>query len=156
MGHLKDVPLTLFVAGDDADRMRFMNMAREAGAAENVVFGGFRKDIPQALAAADLFLFPSWYEAFSLATIEAAACGLPVVASRINGTEDFITPGVTGDFVEHDATHVASVLRRLCADPAHLRIMGENARRRVEENYTWDRIAQMTEDAYLAYLHGSN
>lgn len=156
MGRLKDVPLTLFVAGDDADRTRFMNMAREAGAAENIIFGGFRKDIPQALAAADLFLFPSWYEAFSLATIEAAACGLPVVASRINGTEDFITPGETGDFVKHDAADVASVLRRLCAQPQHLKVMGENARRRVEENYTWDRIAQMTEEAYRAYLGSSN
>lgn len=149
MGRLKDVPLSLFVAGDDPDRIRFMNMAREAGAAENVIFGGFRRDIPQALAAADLFLFPSWYEAFSLATIEAAACGLPVVASRINGTEDFITPGETGDFVQHDAEDVAAVLRRLCAQPKHIKVMGENARRRVEENYTWDRIAQMTEDAYM-------
>lgn len=156
MGRLKDVPLTLFVAGDDADRTRFMNMAREAGAADNVIFGGFRRDIPQALAAADLFLFPSWYEAFSLATIEAAACGLPVVASRINGTEDFITPGETGDFVKHDAEDVAAVLRRLCANPQQIKVMGENARRRVEENYTWDRIAQMTEDAYLSYLNSSN
>lgn len=156
MGQLKDVPLTLFVAGDDADRTRFMNMAREAGAAENIIFGGFRKDMPQALAAADLFLFPSWYEAFSLATIEAAACGLPVVASRINGTEDFITPGETGDFVKHDAADVAAVLRRLCAQPKQLKVMGENARRRVEENYTWDRIAQMTEEAYQAYLSSSN
>lgn len=156
MGHLKDVPLTLYVAGDDADRARFINMARDAGAADNVIFGGFRKDMPQALAAADLFLFPSWYEAFSLATIEAAACGLPVVASRINGTEDFITPGETGDFVEHDAAQVATVLRRLCAQPEHLRTMGENARLRVEQNYTWDRIAQMTEDAYQAHLNSSN
>ncbi|MGV3660591.1 MAG: glycosyltransferase family 4 protein [Prosthecobacter sp.] len=156
MGQLKDVPLTLFVAGDDADRTRFMNMAREAGAADNIIFGGFRKDMPQALAAADLFLFPSWYEAFSLATIEAAACGLPVVASRINGTEDFITPGETGDFVKHHASDVAAVLRRLCAQPQHLKVMGENARRRVEENYTWDRIAQMTEEAYQAYLNSSN
>lgn len=156
MGRLKDVPLCLYVAGDDADRTRFMNMAREAGAADNVIFGGFRRDIPQALAAADLFLFPSWYEAFSLATIEAAACGLPVVASRINGTEDFITPGETGDFVQHDAEDVAAVLRRLCSQPQQLKVMGENARRRVEENYTWDRIAQMTEEAYLSHLNSPN
>lgn len=152
MGRLKDVPLTLFVAGDDADRIRFQTMAREAGAAENIVFGGFRRDMPQALAAADLFLFPSWYEAFSLATIEAAACGLPIVASKINGTEDFIIPGETGEFVLHDSLDVAAVLRRLCADPAHLKVMGSHARRRVEENYTWDRIAQMTEEAYRGYL----
>ncbi|MDZ4404508.1 glycosyltransferase family 4 protein [Prosthecobacter sp.] len=156
MGHLKDVPLTLFVAGDDPDRARFINMARDAGAADRVIFGGFRKDMPQALGAADFFLFPSWYEAFSLATIEAAACALPVVATRINGTEDFISPGENGDFIEHDAEQIATVLRRLCAQPDHLKVMGANARERVEMSYTWDRIAQMTEDAYKAYLSSSN
>jgi glycosyltransferase involved in cell wall biosynthesis len=156
MGHLHDVPLTLFVAGDDPDRDRFVNLARDVGATDRVVFGGFRKDIPQALGAADFFLFPSWYEAFSLATIEAAACGLPVVATRINGTEDFIQPGVNGDFVEHDAANIAAVLRQLCAQPEHLKAMGINARKCVENNYTWDRIAQMTEDAYRSYLTGSN
>jgi len=156
MGLLKDVPLTLFVAGDDPDRARFMAMARDVGAEDRIIFGGFRTDMPKALAAADLFLFPSWYEAFSLATIEAAACGLPVVATFINGTEDFITPGVNGDFVEHDAHHVATVLRRLCSQPELLQTMGRNARRCVEENYTWDRVAQMTEDAYKSHLAGSN
>ena len=152
MGHLKDVPLTLYVAGDDPDRDRFSQMARDTGSAENIIFGGFRKDMPEALGASDLFLFPSWYEAFSLATIEAAACGLPVVASKINGTEDFITPGENGDFVEHDAENVASVLRRLCSQPQNLKLMGINARQRVEQNYTWDRIAQMTEEAYRESL----
>lgn len=156
MGMLKDVPLTLFVAGDDPDRTRFMNMARDAGAGDRIIFGGFRKDMPEALAAADLFLFPSWYEAFSLATIEAAACGLPVIATRINGTEDFISPGENGDFVTHDAADVAAVLRRLCERPDHLKTMGANARERVEMNYTWDRIAQMTEEAYRAHLSNFN
>jgi UDP-glucose:(heptosyl)LPS alpha-1,3-glucosyltransferase len=152
MGHLKDVPLTLYVAGDDPDRSRFTQMARDAGAADHIIFGGFRKDMPEALGAADFFLFPSWYEAFSLATIEAAACGLPVVATRINGTEDFISPGENGDFIEHNAEQVATVLRRLCAQPQNLKTMGANARERVELNYTWDRIAQMTEAAYQETL----
>jgi glycosyltransferase involved in cell wall biosynthesis len=152
MGHLKGVPLTLYVAGDDPDRARFVQMAQETGAAENIIFGGFRKDMPEALGASDFFLFPSWYEAFSLATIEAAACGLPVVATRINGTEDFISPGENGDFIEHDSEQVATVLRRLCAQPQNLKTMGANARERVELNYTWDRIAQMTEEAYQETL----
>jgi glycosyltransferase involved in cell wall biosynthesis len=81
MGHLHDVPLTLYVAGDDPDRVRFQKMAQDAGAADRVFFGGFRSDMPEALAAADLFLFPSWYEAFSLATIEAIDSeGLTVMA----------------------------------------------------------------------------
>ena len=156
MGHLGDVPLTLYVAGDDPDRDRFKQLAREVGAAERIIFGGFRQDMPQALGAADLFLFPSWYEAFSLATIEAAACALPVVATRINGTEDFIVSGQNGEFIERDAAQSANVLRTLCSAPQQLRTMGANARQLVENNYTWDRVAQMTEEAYREHLASAN
>ena len=106
------------------------------------------------MRSADVFLFPSWYEAFSLATIEAAACGLPVVATRINGTEDFIQPGVTGEFIEHDAEQIASVLRPLVDDAELRRRMGEKARMLVEQHYTWDRVAAMTEEAYREHLNG--
>lgn len=136
----------LFVAGDDADRERFHTMAKECGA--RVTFGGFRKDMATAMASADLFLFPSHYEAFSLATIEAAACGLPIVATKINGTEDFIQPGVNGEFVPPDPAHITATLQSLLAAPERLKEMGENARQIVERNYTWDRITDLTEEAY--------
>lgn len=152
---IPDDKVKLFVAGDDPDRDRLKSLARELGVAERVAFGGFRRDMPEALGAADLFLFPSWYEAFSLATIEAAASGLPIVATKINGTEDFIQPGVTGEFVPHDATEIASTLRRLLQQPEKLRSMGAAARHLVERNYTWDRITDMTEEAYRAYLNGA-
>ncbi len=142
----------LIVAGDDPDRERFQMLARELGVGGKVVFGGFRRDIETVLAAADVFLFPSWYEAFSLATIEAAACGLPVVATRINGTEDFIQPGVTGEFIERDAEQIATVLRPLVDDAGLRKSMGDKARLLVARSYTWDRVAAMTEEAYGEYL----
>ena len=146
--------VALFVAGDDPDRERYKRLAGELGVGGKVVFGGFRRDIATALAAADVFVFPSWYEAFSLATIEAAACGLPIVATRINGTEDFIQPGETGEFIDHDAERIAAVLRPLVDDVSLRRTMGENARRLVERSYTWDHVAAMTEEAYRDYLRG--
>lgn len=144
-----------FIAGDDADRERYRALAHELGIGGQVIFGGFRRDVATAMAAADVFLFPSWYEAFSLATIEAAACGLPVVATKINGTEDFIEPGVTGEFIERDAEEMAKVLRRLVDDAPRRREMGAKARRLVEQRYTWDRVAAMTEAAYLEYLENA-
>ncbi len=136
----------LYVAGDDPDRRRFQALAAECGA--RVTFGGFRRDMAAVMAAADLFLFPSHYEAFSLATIEAAACGLPIVATRINGTEDFIQPGVNGAFVEPDPADIRRTLEALLATPEGLRSMGRAAREIVEREYTWDRVATLTEDAY--------
>lgn len=148
LGKTKRPELKLFVAGDDADRQRFKNIAAECGIGQRVVFGGFRKDMALAMAASDLFLFPSHYEAFSLATIEAAACGLPILATSINGTEDFIVPGVTGEFLEHNPEQIAGILDRLAAAPETRKAMGDAGRKLVAENYTWDRVAQMTENAY--------
>jgi glycosyltransferase involved in cell wall biosynthesis len=148
IGKMHNKTLWLFVAGDDADRERFKQMARDAGVAERVVFGGFRKDVERAMGSADLFVFPSYYEAFSLATIEAAACGLPIVATKINGTEDFIDPGVTGEFATHDPASIGTVLDDLLSQPAKLAEMGTAARRRVEHGYTWDRVADMSEQTY--------
>ena len=152
MGQLPQKDVKLLVLGKDAEQERFEELVLEAGVRERVLFMGFRNDVADAMAASDIFLFPSWYEAFSLATIEAAACGLPIVASRINGAEDFVVPGETGHFIEHDPKQIAGVLAPLVDNAADRRRMGENARRAVELNYTWDRVAKMTEEAYLEYL----
>lgn len=138
----------LFVAGDDPDLARYRRIAEDCGAAGRVVFGGFRSDIAIALASCDVFLFPSRYEAFSLATIEAAACGLPVLATRINGTEDFIQPGENGDFTSNDPADVATRLRTFFDDPEAVKRMGRKAREIVEREYTWARVATLTEEAY--------
>ncbi|CAN5335187.1 glycosyltransferase family 4 protein [soil metagenome] len=138
--------LKLFIAGDDPDRQRFKDMAQEGGS--RFTFGGFRQDMATAMAASDLFLFPSHYEAFSLATIEAAACGLPIVATSINGTEDFVLPGENGAFVTHDPANIAATLSTLIQDLPALRAMGENARQLVTSRYTWDKVTDLTEQAY--------
>ena len=142
----------LFIAGDDPAKEILKALAAERQVTDRVVFGGFRKDVPMALASSDIFLFPSWYEAFSLATIEAAACGLPVVATSINGTEDFIKPGVNGEFVESDPKHIAKVIEPLIQDADKRQEMGRNARQLVEQNYTWHRVTEQTENAYQEYL----
>ena len=142
----------LFVAGDDPDRARFRKVAEDSGAASRVVFGGFRSDIATALASCDVFLFPSRYEAFSLATIEAAACGLLILATRINGTEDFIQPGRNGDFITGAPADIAVRLGALFNDPGARKHMGRTARGIVEREYTWDRVATLTEEAYQLAL----
>ena len=146
----------LTLPGDDAAKETLKSLASECGVTDRVIFGGFRKDVPIALASSDIFLFPSWYEAFSLATIEAAACGLPIVATSINGTEDFIQPGITGEFVKSDPKHIAQVIDPLIQNAQKRTEMGQNARRLVEQNYTWDRVTEATESAYKEYLSSRN
>jgi glycosyltransferase involved in cell wall biosynthesis len=152
LGKLNRPTVKLVVLGKDADQNRYKTLAQECQVASQVLFLGFRTDIATALAAGDIFLFPSWYEAFSLATIEAASCGLPIVATEINGTEDFIIPGETGVFIRHEPDQIAATLLPLLQHEAERRRMGANARRLVEQFYTWDRVADATEEAYLEYL----
>jgi glycosyltransferase involved in cell wall biosynthesis len=149
---LPDPKVKLIVLGSDPAEKSFRDLAANLRVTERVCFLGFQKDVSSALASSDIFLFPSWYEAFSLATIEAAACGLPIVATEINGTEDFITPGETGVFIEHNPQQIASVLRPLLISEAERRRMGRNARELVERSYNWDRVADLTEQAYREYL----
>ncbi len=152
LGRIRQKNVRLLILGKDAEQARFEALASEAGVRERVSFFGFRNDVGDAMAASDVFLFPSWYEAFSLATIEAAACGLPILATKINGAEDFVEPGETGLFIEHEPEQIATVLERLVANEADRRRLGENARQLVEQRYTWDRVAKLTEEAYLEYL----
>jgi glycosyltransferase involved in cell wall biosynthesis len=149
---IRDEKVKLLVFGRDAEQAKFENLAAECGVSQRVFFVGFRRDVAEAMGASDIFVFPSWYEAFSLATIEAAACGLPIVATKINGTEDFIVPGETGFFIEHDPEQIAEVLSKLIDNAADRARMGANARRVVEQHYTWDQVAKLTEEAYLEYL----
>lgn len=152
LAKLGNEKVKLLVIGADVEHPRFQDLTAQCGVGHRVSFLGFRQDVASAMGASDIFLFPSWYEAFSLATIEAAACGLPIVATEINGTEDFIIPGETGLFIEHDPDHIASALSPLLEHVSERRRMGENARRIVEQSYTWDRVAESTEQAYFEYL----
>jgi glycosyltransferase involved in cell wall biosynthesis len=155
LGALARIPqpeVKLLVLGHDAAAPRFVELADRLGIRSRVFFAGFRRDVAKGMGASDVFLFPSRYEAFSLATIEAAACGLPLVATRINGAEDFISPGHNGFFIKHNPEQIVRTLRPLLASPDLRRTMGQTARRHVEQHYTWDRVADLTETAYFEYL----
>lgn len=112
---------------------RYRAIAREAGVADRVRFLGWRGDIERLYGAADVLLHPATYETFSLAVHEAAACGIPVVATRVNGVEDLLADGSAGILVERNETAVTDALLRLARDPELRRRMGEAGHRRAIE-----------------------
>ena len=114
--------------------------AARVGAADNVLFAGASRTPEQWYQAADLLLFPSRYEAFSLVTLEAAACGLPIVAHAINGTEDLVTPGQDGFLSEMGPEALRDCVLRL-RDDAGLRDRMRTGIARTSQRYSWDRIA---------------
>lgn len=141
--------LTIAWAGDGP-----LRGAVEAAAAPGVRVLGRRGDMPELLRAADLVVAPSrWREAFSLILAEAAASGLPAVASRIGGIPEVVANQVTGELVPPgDQAALLAALSGLLDQPARRIAMGHAARRRAEALFDLDGMIAATLRHYAALL----
>jgi len=120
------VPDAIFaIAGEGPDRAELESLAKSTGVADRVRFLGFRSDVPDLLAACDLFVLPSLFEGLPLSVVEAMAAGKPVVATRVGGTDEAVEHGVTGLLVPaEDATALASAIREVLSSGALAARMG--------------------------------
>jgi glycosyltransferase involved in cell wall biosynthesis len=141
----------LMVVGNAAGSP-YPDLAARLGLRGRVSFLGFRRDIPQLMRAASLFVFPSRYEACSLVLLEAAASGLPIVAARTTGGVELLTHGCSA-LVENpeDDIELAATLNRLLAAPSLLAQMGAEARRVATAN-SWQLMAQRYLQLYAEML----
>lgn len=100
-------------------------------------------------AAADVSVLPSLKEATSIAGLEAMACGVPLVGTRVGGIPDLIDDGVTGKLVDHGNPQAfAAALAELIVDPPLRRTMGGAARAKVVDSLTWSHAAARTAVIY--------
>lgn len=139
----------LVVIGD-GDRTRYEEHAASLGARDRVRFVSSSRDVVPLYQMADAFICPSAYETFSLATHEAAACGLPLLATRVSGIEDLLENGVNGWFVHADGEDIAHRLEALASDPSLRRAMGAAARE-ASQRYSWDAVAREYSDLYRGF-----
>lgn len=138
------VDLTVVGAGD---RASFEQLARDHGVAGQVTFTGPTTDTPSHYRRAQVFLLPTAYEAAPLVTYEAAASGLPLLVTKVNGVEDLLRDGANGFFIDRDPTDIAARLNALVADPAKRRTMGATARQDSLE-YSWSRVVARYRQLY--------
>jgi glycosyltransferase involved in cell wall biosynthesis len=107
-------------------------------------------DMPSHFATATMFAFPSRQEAFGLVLLEAGACKLPVVASRVGGIPELIHDRETGLLVEPgDAAALAEALRTLLKEPALARQLGERLSERVAADFSWASTRRRYEELIL-------
>ncbi|HEU5253641.1 MAG TPA: glycosyltransferase [Solirubrobacterales bacterium] len=153
---IAEVPEALFLfAGEGPERAKLEARAGELGIDDRVRFLGRREDVPQLLAACDVFALPSLYEGSSLAVLEAMAAGTPIVSSAIGGTDELIEDGRSGLLVAPgDAKALAAALRRLLADPALREGLAARARQRVDSGLRREQNAQRIEATYRELLEG--
>jgi glycosyltransferase involved in cell wall biosynthesis len=138
--------VTLLVVGGSPDMIRrAQGQARHAGVGERVVFVGTHGDPVPFLWASDLLVLPSAYEANALVVLEALACGLPVVSTRVGFAPDIVVDGENGFLVDRDAASLGGRLEQLAGrelDQWRVRA------RQTAERHSWPLVARQ----YLALV----
>ncbi len=151
---LRDFPrVHLLVAGDGHLRGELEAQARSLDAPAKVHFLGIRDDVPDLLAAADVFVLPSLWEGLPIALLEAMGAGKPVVATRVEGVEDVVEDAVNGLLVPPgDSAALAEAITRLLVDADLRAALGRRARRRVEQDFTIEKMCCEYERLFLELL----
>ena len=112
-----------------------------------------RGDVRDLLAEAEVFVLPSRWEGMPNALLEAMACGLPCVATRVSGTEDILRDGENGLLVEPEQPEpLADALRRVLVDATLALRLGQAARATVVERYAVTRIVDQCLALYQSLL----
>ena len=125
----KGINTRLIMVGDGSERTNAEHRARCLGVYDKCSFVGKQPKIVDYLSAADVLLLPSEQESFGLAALEAMACEVPVIASRVGGVPEVVTDGETGFLSEvGDVEKMANDAARLLSDPELRREMGKRAR----------------------------
>jgi glycosyltransferase involved in cell wall biosynthesis len=141
---------------DEAERERVLEFARDRGVGDRVLAIGFRKDMPDVLAAADVVADLSSEGLGITGTIrEAMALGRPVVASSAGGNPELVQDGVSGLLVPpRDPGTVAAAVRRILSDPALARRLGSAGRERVVRGFSTAVRLDRIEDLYARLIAG--
>ena len=145
----------LLMVGDGPDLTAAADLARSLGVADDVLFLGEQDPVVLLLSVSDVFLLPSAQESFGLAALEAMACEVPVVASRVGGLPEVITDGVNGFLhAPDDVDGMAASASRLLTDaPLRARVAAA-ARQTAHERYCDDKIVPIYEQFYEEVLRG--
>jgi N-acetyl-alpha-D-glucosaminyl L-malate synthase BshA len=147
------VPARLLLVGDGPELNTAYRLAREFGISQLVQSLGAQEEVVPLLSIADLFLLPSAQESFGLAALEAMACEVPVVASRVGGLPEVIDHGVTGFLHPPDALdEMAESGVMMLSDPVKHRAIAQAACARVRDDFCAEKIVPMYEACYQSVV----
>jgi len=143
----------LAIAGRGAEERSLRDVACAAGIADRVHLLGYRDDVGDLLAGADVYAMPSLSEGLPLALLEAMAAGLPIVASAVGGIPEAARDGVHALLVPpDDDAALAAALERLLSDAELRRTLGGAASARARQEHGAERMIDAYERLYLSLL----
>lgn len=152
---VREIPdLMYLIIGKGEKEEGLIKLTKDMSLEKYVSFIGYiePKDMPMYYNICDIFVMPSKtvnydYESFGIVYIEANACGKPVIAGRSGGIEDAVIDGVTGLSVDpENIEEISQAIIRLLTDQEYARKLGENGRRRVENELNWSAVGKKIEE----------
>jgi glycosyltransferase involved in cell wall biosynthesis len=148
----RGIPHKVMVIGEGPAKAWF------AARLPNAVFTGFQggKDLGRAVAAMDVLFNPSVTETFGNVTLEAMACGVPVVAAAATGSQSLVRDGVSGRLITPGALHDFAESLRAYIEDADLRARHGAAGEQRAQDFSWDAINQAVADTYLRLIRQKN
>lgn len=139
----------LVLVGEGPSRRGLEEQAQSTVVRDHIHFAGYRRDIPDLLAALDIVVQPSISEGLSLSILEPMAAGKPVVACDIEGNREIICSGQNGLLVPPSSpAALAGAVRWLLDDPAHARALGEAARADCRKRFLKERMVRQILNLY--------
>jgi glycosyltransferase involved in cell wall biosynthesis len=124
-------------------------MVRQLGCENNVRFLGFRKDLPDLMKSADLFILPSVAEAFGLVLTEAIYLGTPVVATRVGGIPEIVDNGIDGLLVPPaESTALADAVVNLLTNAERRAEMSGKGREKIVRRFQFEAMVRAYEAVY--------
>ena len=149
LAHLPATTFELHLVGDGPERKHLEGLARKLGIASAIRWHGWMSPVAlrHVYQSADCLVNASQYEGMSNVVLEAMACGLPVIASRVAGNDELVREGETGFLFDlQEPASLINAFRQLMSDRALRARLGAAARNRVTKNFSWSNVAK----AYLA------
>ena len=151
---VRDIPeLKIIFLGQGAYSGELEKMVSELHLESVVQFAGFRNDMPKILPCLDVVILPSLMEGLGVSLLQASACGVPVIGTRVGGVPEAVRDGLNGIIVEPgDSAGIYTAARKILTDKALAQKMGSAGKRLVKDVFAPDVMAKAYLEEYQALL----
>ncbi|MBV4358283.1 glycosyltransferase family 4 protein [Pinibacter aurantiacus] len=147
--------LKLLLVGDGDQKDEALQLVKTLGIEQQVIFQQFRQDVPEVLAAGDIYVLPSLWEGLPIALLEAMAMGKAIIATAADGTREVIQHNNNGILLpmENVEDNLAAAIVDLANDPDKRKKLGDAARATISERFSADKMTREIEKIYLKLLN---
>lgn len=146
--------IKLILVGDGAIE-NYQEKAKELRIDNRVLFLGRRNDVLDILSGSDIFVFPTLHENLSNSLLEACSMGLPVIASNVGGNPEVIRDGIDGLLVSaKNVDELVAAINKLSLDGTLRKTMGDNAKKRMETEFSQEKIFGQIEELFMEIING--